>query len=233
MKGSVSSIETLTSVDGPGIRTIVFLSGCRKRCLYCHNPEMFRREKPNYKDIDLAKKILRYKNYFKRGGGVTFSGGEPLLQSDFLTKVCKYLKKEKIHIAIDTAGDFAGNINELLKYVDLIILDIKHIYSDEYFELTKSRMTKIKEFIELINKTNIPVSLRQVIVPGYNDNLEYIKGLKEYVKQIKNVKDIVFIPYHKLGSEKYKELKILYPLEKVPPMDKKKCENLYQEFLNL
>lgn len=233
MKGSIASIETLTSVDGPGIRTIVFLNGCRKRCLYCHNPEMFQLQKPNYKAHDLVIKILRYKPYFKRGGGVTFSGGEPLLQTDFLIEVCRSLKKEKIHIALDTAGDYKGNIRELLKYVDLIILDIKHTEPAGYLELTKTKMQKINEFIAIINETKIPVSIRQVIVPGYTDSISYIKSLKEYLKQINNIKDITFIPYHKLGSEKYLELNISNPLINVKAMDKKKCDELYQKFLDL
>ena len=233
MLGSVATIETLTSVDGPGIRTIVFLSGCKKRCLYCHNPEMFQSSKPNYKGSDLANKLLRYKNYFTRGGGITFSGGEPLLQTDFLIEVCKILKKENIHIAIDTAGDFTGNIQELLKYVDLIILDIKHIHSKEYEFLTKSKMKKVEEFIHIINQTNIQVSLRQVIIPNFNDNLKYLKSLKEYIKRIKNKTDMTFLPYHKLGSEKYLELNINNPMEEVDEMDKKKCQELYEKFLKL
>ena len=233
MNGSVASIETLTSVDGPGIRTIVFMSGCNKRCLYCHNPEMFKMGKPNYKDTDLVDKILRYKNYFKRGGGVTFSGGEPLLQTDYLIRVCKKLKKEGIHIAIDTAGDYNGNILELLKYVDLIILDIKHTAPKGYLELTNSKMKKINNFIKIINKTKIPVSIRQVIVPNYTDSVDYIKSLKEYLKQINNIKDISFIPYHKLGSEKYIELGIPNPLWDTKAMDKEKCDELYQKFLKL
>lgn len=233
MLGSISSIETLTSVDGPGIRTIVFMSGCKKRCLYCHNPEMFKMGKPNYSDQNLVNKLVRYKNYFKRGGGITFSGGEPLLQTDFLISVCKKLKKENIHIAIDTAGDFNGNIKELLKYVDLVILDIKHTNKKEYEFLTKSKMKKVEEFIKILNETNIPVSLRQVIIPGFNDNLKYLKSLKEYIKRIKNIRDITFIPYHKLGIGKYLELDIYYPMDKIVEMDFNKCQELYQMFLEL
>ncbi len=233
MNGSVFSIETLTSVDGPGIRTIVFMSGCNKRCLYCHNPEMFKMQKPNYTDTLLVKKLLRYKNYFKRGGGITFSGGEPLLQTNFLISVCKKLKKEGIHIAIDTAGDFNGDIKELLKYVDLIILDIKHVKPKQYEYLTKSKINKVEEFIKILNESKKDVSIRQVIVPNFNDNLNYIKELKEYLKKINNITDITFIPYHKLGSEKYLELNLKNPLRKLPAMDKDECDRLYQEFLKL
>ena len=233
MHGSIASIETLTSVDGPGIRSIVFMSGCLKRCLYCHNPEMFKMPKPNYNHQELVNKLLRYKNYFQRGGGITFSGGEPLLQTNFLIPVLKKLKKENIHIAIDTAGDFRGNIQVLLKYVDLIILDIKHVKEKEYEYLTKTKMDNIEKFIKIINQTKIPVNLRQVIVPNFNDNLDYLQELKEYIKRIKNVKSIEFLPYHKLGSEKYQELQLPNPMENIPAMNKDKCDKLYQEFLNM
>ena len=233
MNGSVASIETLTSVDGPGIRTIVFMSGCHKRCMYCHNPEMFKMTKPNYKDKDLVEKILRYKNYFKRGGGVTFSGGEPLLQTDFLIKVCKKLKEENIHIAIDTAGDYIGDLQELLKYVDLVILDIKDTRPKEYEYLTKSKMKKFNAFVKKLNKTKVDVFIRQVIIPDFNDNISYIKSLKEYLKQINNIKNVAFLPYHKLGSEKYLELGLFNPMLNVKEMDKDKCDKLYQAFLNL
>lgn len=233
MKGSISSIETLTSVDGPGIRTIVFLSGCKKRCLYCHNPEMFTLTKPNYEASDLVKRIIRYKNYFKRGGGVTFSGGEPLLQTNFLLEVCKKLKQENIHIAIDTAGDYIGNIEELLKYVDLVILDIKHVTKTGYKYITKTDINNVSKFIKILNKSGKDVYLRQVIVPGIHDNLNYLKKLKKYIKNIKNVKNITFIPYHKLGIEKYLELNLNYPLLNTKEMDKEECDKLFYEFLNL
>lgn len=230
---SVASIETLTSVDGPGLRTLVFMSGCRKRCLYCHNPEMFKLGKPNYKASDLVNKLKRYKNYFKRGGGITFSGGEPLLQTDALIPVLKELKKESIHIAIDTAGDYIGNIKELLEYVDLVILDIKHVEKNKYENLCKVKINKVEEFIKILNKSGVKVSLRQVIVPGIHDNLDYLKKLKKYISKIKNVCDIAFLPFHRLGIEKYIELGINYPLGDTPDMDKEKCKELYEEFLKL
>ena len=127
VKGSVDSIETFGLVDGPGIRTVVFLNGCRLRCKYCHNPEMWNFKDYNYTPIELANKIIKNKNYFvSNKGGVTFSGGEPLLQSDFIIEVVKRLKKERIHVAIDTAGVGLGKYEKLLKYVDLVLLDIKH-----------------------------------------------------------------------------------------------------------
>ena len=127
MQGCIDSIESMGLVDGPGIRTVIFLSGCKLRCKYCHNPEMWVKGKDNYSVDELVKKILRFKPYYGNKGGVTFSGGEPLMQPDFLLEVCKRLKQEGIHIAIDTAGVGMGHYEELLSYVDLIILDIKHV----------------------------------------------------------------------------------------------------------
>ena len=133
IKGSVKKIETLGLVDGPGIRTVVFLSGCKLRCKYCHNPEMWQIEAPNYTPEELVKRIIRNKPYFdSSNGGVTFSGGEPLLQSKFLIEVFKLLKKENIHIALDTSGVGTGEYEEILSYVDLVLFDIKHTIPNEY-----------------------------------------------------------------------------------------------------
>ena len=136
IKGSVDSIETFGLVDGPGIRTVVFLNGCLLRCKYCHNPEMWHIGEYNYTPRELAKRILKNKNYFlSNNGGVTFSGGEPLLQSEFIVEVAKILKEEDIHITIDTAGVGKGNYEKILKYVDLVLLDIKHTDKEKYIKL--------------------------------------------------------------------------------------------------
>ena len=228
IKGSVNKIETLGLVDGPGIRTVIFLSGCKLRCKYCHNPEMWNFQNPNYTPEELVKKIIKNKPYFNSSnGGVTFSGGEPLLQSEFLIEVCKLLKKENIHIALDTSGVGNGNYEEILSYVDLILLDIKHITPSGYKELTNHKIDESLKFIEALNKSGKPVIIRQVIVPGIMDNEEYLKGLKEQLKTIKNIQKIEFLPYHTLGINKYKELKLNYPLENLIAMDNKKCQELY------
>ena len=172
IKGSIKKIETLGLVDGPGIRTVVFLSGCKLRCKYCHNPEMWKMDEPNYTPQELVSRIIRNKPYFKRNnGGVTFSGGEPLLQSKFLLEVCKLLKKEDIHIAIDTAGIGNGNYQELFNTIDMVLLDIKHINREGYQEITGTdNFYKFLEFVKELNKTKLEVWIRQVIVPSINDN---------------------------------------------------------------
>lgn len=232
-EGAIDSIETFGLVDGPGIRTVVFLSGCKLRCKYCHNPEMWIKGKNNYTKEELAEKILRNKNYLIHGGGVTFSGGEPLLQSDYIIEVSKILKKEHIHIAIDTAGVGNGNYEELLKYIDLVILDIKHTKKEEYQLLTGYPIDESLNFINALNKSNKEVWIRQVIVPGMMDNEEYLKSLSKTIKKIKNVTRIDFLPYHKLGSEKYIKLGITNPYKDMPEMNPEKCKLLYKQFIKL
>ena len=233
IKGAVDSIETFGLVDGPGIRTVVFLSGCKLRCKYCHNPEMWSMGEVNYTPRELAKRILRNKNYFKRKGGVTFSGGEPLLQSKFIIEVAKILKEEDIHIAIDTAGVGNGDYEEVLKYIDLVILDIKHVNKFHYYDLTGSRIDESLKFIEELNKSEKNVWIRQVIVPGLMDNRDYLKNLSSMIHKIKRVKKIEFLPYHKLGSDKYKKLGINDPYKELEEMDKDKCVKLYNEFMKI
>ncbi len=229
-KGSIDSIESMGLVDGPGIRTVVFLNGCKLRCIYCHNPEMWNKKEENYTPEELTKKIIRNKPYFKGGGGITFSGGEPLLQSDFIIECAKILKKENIHIAIDTAGVGNGNYDELLKYIDLVILDIKHTDKEGYKKITQRDMKEVDNFITSLNKSNKKVWIRQVIVPGITDTEEYINSLVDYTKKIKNIEKIEFLPYHRLGREKYIKLNIPYPCEDKLDMDKEKCKKIYELF---
>ena len=232
IKGAVDSIETFGLVDGPGIRTVVFLSGCKLRCKYCHNPEMWKMGKFNYTPRELASKILRNKNYFKRNsGGVTFSGGEPLLQSDFIIEVCKILKSENVHVALDTAGVGNGNYEEILKYVDLVLLDIKHTNPSGYMELTGHSILDSLEFIKVLNKSGVKVWIRQVIVPGLMNNDRYLDSLVETLKSINNIEKIDFLPYHKLGSDKYIRLGINDPYKELPEMDREECKRLYDKFM--
>lgn len=230
IKASIDSIETFGLVDGPGIRTVVFFNGCKLRCKYCHNPEMWTIKEKNYTPEEVVKKVIRSKPYFNKNGGVTFSGGEPLLHDKFIIETSKLLKKENIHIAIDTAGVGNGNYEELLKYIDLVILDIKHTRPKEYKEITGFEMKEIDNFISAINKANKDVWIRQVIIPGITDTKEYIDSLVTYLSKIKNVKRVDFLPFHRLGREKYIALNIPYPYEDKNDMDKDKCDKLYELF---
>lgn len=234
MSGYVESIESMGLVDGPGIRTVVFLGGCKLRCKYCQNPESWQQKEPNITAEELAAKIIRNKPYFKRNnGGVTFSGGEPLLQSKFIIKVAKILKKENIHIALDTAGVGLGDYEEILKYIDLILLDIKHITKEGYYELTSGELSESLKFIDALNKSHKPVWIRQVIIPGIMDNEQYLNDLAKFLQNIKNIERINFLPYHKLGDEKYLKLGIKNPFQEKPAMDKEKCLELEKKFIKI
>ena len=223
---SIDSIESFSTKDGPGIRTVVFFNGCKLRCLFCHNPETWNMQDNNITVDELYKKIINFKEYFGDKGGVTFSGGEPLLHSDFIIKLSKLLKKDNIHLALDTAGVGNHNYEEILSYMDLIILDIKDYRSDGYLKMTGHSIDDFNEFVEVLNKQDKEVWIRQVIVPGINDNEEYILGLKKYLKKIKNITNIELLPYHTMAIPKYEKLGIPYRLKGVPDMDKERCKNL-------
>ena len=165
---------------------------------------------------------------------MTFSGGEPLLHYDFLVDICKDLKKENIHIAIDTAGIGNGNYKELLDQIDLVLLDIKHINKDGYINITQTdNIDKFNEFIKELNESNKEVWIRQVIIPGINDNQEYIKDLANYLNNIKNITKVEFLPFHTMAFNKYESLKINNPFKDIEAMDNIKCENLYNEFMKI
>lgn len=234
MLGSVNSIETFGLVDGPGIRTVVFLNGCKLRCKYCHNPEMWSMKEGNTPPEELVKKLLRYKPYFKRNnGGVTFSGGEPLLQSKFLIEVCKLLKEEDVHIVLDTSGVGNGDYFEVLSYVDLVLFDIKQITEDGYLDITGLAMDESLKFIEVLNQLKKPVWIRQVIVPGIMDQENYLVGLVKFLSKFHEVERVDFLPYHKMGEEKYKALNLEYTYSNIPEMNKEECEKLYDKFMEL
>ena len=234
MKASIDSIETFGLVDGPGIRTVIFLNKCNLRCKFCHNPETWVMKNENYTSEEIIDRVLRNKPYYKNNGGVTFSGGEPLLQYEFLLETCKKLKQENIHIAIDTAGVGNGDYQELLQTIDLVLLDIKHITKEGYIDITQTdNIDKFNDFVEQLNKTNVEVWIRQVIIPDVNDNIEYMNTLATYIKtNIKNVTKIEFLPFHTLGNEKYEKLGIKNPYKDKKDMDKDKCDELYNHFIN-
>lgn len=228
MKASIESIETMGLVDGPGIRVVIFFNGCKLRCKYCHNPETWVKRDNNMSTEEVFNKIMRCEPYFRNNGGVTFSGGEPLLHSEFIIELSKMLKKENIHLALDTAGVGDGNYEEILNLIDLVLLDVKHTDPEGYKFITGREMNEVNNFIEVLNKLNKKVWIRQVVVPGITDTEEYMLSLKEYLKKINNIERIDLLPYHTMGIEKYKNLGIKYPLEGVPPMDEDKIDDLYK-----
>lgn len=232
IRGSVDSIETFGLVDGPGIRTVIFLNGCMLRCKYCHNPEMWQKGRDNMSVEELVSQVIRNKPYFRRnGGGVTFSGGEPLLQPSFVIEVSKRLKEAGIHIALDTAGVGIGKYEEVLKYIDLVILDIKHLTEEGYLDLVGKDMNEFFQFVDVCQKLNKPLWIRQVVVPGVHDNENYMNMLVDYLKTLKYIEKIEFLPYHKLGSEKYEKLGIENPYRDKDAMNEEVCQELYHKYI--
>lgn len=227
MIGKVNSIETMGLVDGPGVRFVVFMQGCPLRCKYCHNPETWEinGKADEYSPKQLVKKILNYKPYFKNNGGVTFSGGEPLMQKEFLLECLKLCKKENIHTCLDTAGSIL-DCKEILKYTDLVIFDIKATNKNNYKFMTGGNIDTSLKFLKLCQEMNKRLWIRAVIIPGINDTKHYIKELIDFIKPLKNIEKVELLPYHNMAISKYEDLKINYPLKKTPNMDKDKCKSL-------
>lgn len=220
--GKIHSIETMGLVDGPGIRVVVFLQGCALRCKFCHNPDTWTMNGgEEYTPEQLVKKIERFKSYFSSsGGGVTFSGGEPLRQPEFLLECLKLCKSKGINTCIDTAGYGFGDYDEILKYTDLVLFDIKHITREGYKNITLMEIDESLNFLEAMKRNNTKIWIRHVVVPGITDGVEHLKELKEYIDTIPNVEKVELLPYHLLGKNKYDTLEIKYPLEGVKAMDK-------------
>ena len=233
MIGYINSIETMGLVDGPGIRFVVFMQGCHLRCLFCHNPETWKLNTGlEITSDELMKRILKYKNYFGEEGGVTFSGGEPLIQTDFLIDILKKCKKNYIHTCLDTAGFGGTNNEEVLKYTDLVMMDIKALEPDKYFKLVGQRIEQSLEFLNLCRRLKKRLWIRQVIIPGINDNEDYIRKLKNFLKDYE-VEKVEFLPYTTIGIPKYEQLNIPYRLTATPAMDKEKCEELYKLYQSI
>lgn len=226
MNGKITDIETMGSADGPGVRLVVFLAGCKLRCLYCHNPETWTdKDCKKISADEILAKFKKYANYYGETGGVTFSGGEPLLQTEFLIEAIKLLKQHSIHVAIDTAG-VAEGYAEVLDLVDLVILDIKAVDPEEYKFITGRDIDEFNKFLADCISKNKKLWLRQVIVPNINDDKEHIIKLKEFAAKIPNVERIELLPYHSMAKSKYEELGIEYRLKDTQNMDKEKCKDL-------
>ena len=215
----VHSIESFGTVDCPGIRFVLFLQGCNLKCKYCHNRDTWDINGGEFKSLEeILEKVLRFKNYIYKNGGVTVTGGEPLLQYEFLIEFFKKLKEEKIHTCIDTSGMIKINdkIIELINLTDLFLLDIKHIDPDKCKELVGTSNEKELEFARYLSDNNKHMWIRQVLVPGYTDDKQDLLKLKEFISTLKGVDKIEILPYHSMGKYKWKKLKIPYELNDVP-----------------
>lgn len=223
--GNIHSLETFGTVDGPGIRFVVFVQGCPLRCMYCHNPDTWEfKENQKISVEDIIAKYDKVKEFLKNGG-ITVTGGEPLMQIDFVTELFKQAKLKGIHTALDTSGitfkkDDTSKIDELLKYTDLVLLDIKHINDEEHKKLTKLSNKPVLEFAKYLSDKKIPMWIRHVVVPDLTYNEKYLQELGQFMATLTNVKALDVLPYHDMAIPKYENLGIEYPLKNTKPLTK-------------
>lgn len=214
----VHSVESFGTVDGPGLRFVLFLQGCHLKCKYCHNRDTWNIDGGSYRSLDdIFDQIIRYKNYIHSTGGVTVTGGEPLLQANFVLELFAKLKKENIHTCLDTSGMvvLTDTIKQLLSLTDLVLLDIKHINDEKCKDLVGVSNKLELEFAKYLSENGIPMWLRQVIIPGYTDDEKDLLKLKKFISTLKTVQKIELLSYHDMGSFKWKKLGVPYPLEGV------------------
>ncbi len=228
MNGFIHSKESFGTVDGPGIRYVLFMQGCPMRCLYCHNPDTWKTGTGEEITAEEVVEEIKSNKGFYSKGGITVSGGEPLLQIDFLIELFKKCREENIHTCIDTSGitydaeneGLIKKLDSLLECTDLVMLDIKHIDTDNHKTLTGWGNGNVLAFAKYLEKKNIPLWVRHVVVEGYTDKKEDLIKLGEFIGGLKNLKALDVLPYHTMGVDKYKELGVPYKLEGVPPMPK-------------
>lgn len=233
IKGRIHSFESFGTVDGPGIRFVIFMQGCPFRCLYCHNPDTWSNESGTLYSVDeVFNKIKRYVPYFKNsGGGITVSGGEPLVQAEFIIELFKKCKEDGIHTAIDTNGFVDSNsdvVNALLDYTDLVLLDIKHIDNEKHKSLTGCSNENVLKFAKHLSERKIPVWLRYVVVPGITDFEPDVKKLSKFIGSLSNIENIELLPFHKTGEYKWKELGLDYKLYDTQPANDNDIEKVRQ-----
>lgn len=229
MTGRIHSFQSLGTVDGPGVRCVIFMQGCPLRCICCHNPDTWDFSGGEETDPDsLIKKILRFSNYFGSSGGVTVSGGEPLMQAQFVTELFRKLRQNRIHTALDTSGCvFNSDVSELLGYTDLVLLDHKYQTEDDYRQYTGGSLKKTEEFLSELQKRNIPVWLRRVIIPEKSDSEESIKELNDTADKFPCVKKIELLPFRNLCREKYENLGIEFELKDTESPSAETMNRLY------
>ena len=237
MKGYVHSLQSLGTVDGPGVRSVIFLSGCPLRCVYCHNPDTWEKKESQLTDADeLAERLLSFYSFIKKGG-VTFSGGEPLLQAEFVTEVTGILKKAGLHVAIDTCGSPVTPATErLLEVADLFLLDIKMTTEEDYKRHTGGSLQATMAFLKRLEEMQKDVWIRHVVVPGINDTEEDIERLAALISGYKCIKKVELLPFRNLCLEKYRALEIPFQLENTPPMkadETERLERMLREALKL
>ncbi len=237
--GRVHSVETFGTVDGPGVRYVVFLQGCPLRCLYCHNPDTWDVNGGTTMSVGaLLEDYERYAPYL-RNGGLTITGGEPLLQMDFVTAAFRKAKSRGIHTCLDTSGMVGGmedeekwgGIRGLLPYTDLVMLDVKHIDEERHRKLTGRSNREVLSFARQLDEWGASMWIRHVVVPGITDYEEYLEALGEFVGSLKGVKALDVLPYHSMGRKKYKALGLSYALQGVPELTREEAVKARQTML--
>lgn len=233
-KGLIHSVETFGAADGPGIRYIIFLQGCKMRCRYCHNPDTWRLDSDDIRSADeLLDHAERYRAYWGRDGGITVSGGEPLLQLDFLLELFKKAKLRGINTCIDTAGQpfsreepFFSKFCELMRYTDLLLFDIKHIDPGEHKALTGQPNDNILDCLLFLSEIKKPVWIRHVIVEGITDNDKYLRQTREFIDTLDNVERVEVLPYHGMGVYKWEKLGVKYTLGDIKPPTESRLDSV-------
>ena len=236
MIGHIHSTESFGAADGPGVRFIVFMQGCHMRCRYCHNSDTWKMDGGDEVTADeILKRALRFKPYWGKDGGITISGGEPLLQIDFVIELFKKAKELGINTCIDTAGNpftkeepFFSKFEELMKYTDLLLLDLKEINPTRHKDLTGFDNSNIIEMAKYLSEINKPVWIRHVLVPEHSDFDEDLDALGDFIDTLSNVDRVEILPYHTLGKFKWENLGIPYTLESISPPSAERIENAKQ-----
>ncbi|MEG1715444.1 MAG: pyruvate formate-lyase-activating protein [Lachnospiraceae bacterium] len=216
MKGYIHSYQSMGTLDGPGIRFLVFLQGCPLRCAYCHNPDtwLLNEYHETADPQDILKKALRFRKYYGSKGGITISGGEALLQAEFVKEVFALCREENIHTCLDTSGCIMNtNVQKLLDYTDLVLLDLKMTTQEDYERYTGGSLDTVLGFLHTLNQMEIATWIRQVIVPGLNDNSDNIRRLKAFVSGYECIEKVEFLPFRKLCKEKYSKLGIEFAFD--------------------
>jgi len=240
MTGHIHSIESFGTVDGPGIRMVIFLKGCPMRCLYCHNPDTWEPGGGTEMTVEQILQQFESSRHFYSNGGITVSGGEPLMQIDFVTELFEAAAAKGIHTCLDTSGitfrpdheASMAKMDRLLTVTDLVMLDIKHIDPEAHLTLTGQENTRILEFARYLDQKDIPVWIRHVVVPGITDQEEDLYKLGRFIGTLHNVKALDVLPYHDMGKAKYEKLGLDYPLKDIKPMEKEKAVLLRKYIIN-
>ncbi|MBW7572193.1 pyruvate formate-lyase-activating protein [Caproiciproducens faecalis] len=228
MSGIIHSFQSLGAVDGPGLRCVVFLQGCTLRCAYCHNPDTWSTSGREFRVEEVFEKVTRFRPYFGKEGGVTVSGGEPLLQWEFVAELFRRLKAAGVHTALDTAG--IGSLEgarAVLKFTDLVLCDLKFSTKEDYLRYSGADRNRVTNFLELTEEMGVPLWVRHVVVPGLTDGRDHILRIAADARKYSNFQKLELLPFHKICAAKYDQMKIPFPLRDFDECPQEKIEALY------